>query len=779
MKENTTIKNLLLCIRDRDSQKIFIFWAVAIVLVFSVFINSYDNDIMHSNIKADDFKIADKMVEDEVFIGNLYESNPLFFPKGSYEITINYNTGNENNYIELIDTRHPGVNNEPYQKLYSDMHSEDNTFNVTFDASAGDVKLRVGCNSLQVENVTIKSIGTVYNDSIFLAVGLLCIFVIIFYLIQKNENNVLKLNSGDEQSISNVTVILICALSALITTAPMMKEFLSGAHDINMQLTRIEGLAQGMLAGQLPVRIDPAFIKGQGYAAPVMNPSLFLYIPAFMRLCGISMLVSYQVFCFLINLLTALLTYHCINKMCKSRTIGIITSCLYTLSLYRMINIYTRGALGEFIAMAFLPCLIYGIYTVLYDDSKQYKWLVIGATGIIQSHIPSIIMSVIFYFAFAIPSIKQLFDKKRIIALVKATVVIVLINLWFIVPFLAFSQLNLNELSSSKDISGTAVYLVQLFATFITSRGVSLGFNSTAGEMPLSIGGVLSIGLIIFLIGLKYSKDNTKDENDKHIKNIGIACLALSLFALFIVSNLFPWKAIQQAPFIGKLFVASTGHFAWRYLGLASIFTCITAAIGIHRVFSDGKANKNIKIILTVLAVSIIALSPYIDSFIQDKNQGTALDNKFSDFNKDHVYGGQYYEQGTNISGLVNSTPDIKFSDSIVPIQIKNYKKSYTNITFNYEGSNNNEVSLTLPLYNYPGYSVLLNGSERLETYSGDNHLLALKLPQKIYSGSVSVVYKGLWYFRIADIISLISVLVIVEFYLLSYLKKRKIDRSL
>jgi len=546
-------------------------------------------------------------------------------------------------------------------------------------------------------------------------------------------------------------------LVAVAATLPMFREFLVPGHDLDFHLTRIEGIKEGLLAGQFPVRINPTSANGHGYASPTMYPELFLYIPALFRLCGVSMLVAYQTFCLLINISTAFLTYHCVSRLCKSTTVGIMASCLYTLSLYRMVNLYTRAALGEFIAMTFLPCVIYGMYEVFFGENKekQYKWLVIGMTGIIQSHIITTQVAVIFCTAFACACARRLFkDRSRLITLLKSMAVTLALNLWFLVPFITLSQKDLIAFSDKSEIYDFALYPTQMFATFVSAFGWAPRIAETAGKMPVSVGGILGAGIIIYLGGKLFHEDPLIKDG-VNLDKTGRAGLLFAAFSLYISSVYFPWKTVREIPFAGTFL--NSIQYPWRYLMVASVFLSIVFAIGIYRITKPRNHNKTV---LLVLVAAIFAISPYVDHFVQ-QGGSPSLADKFDSLDT-NLYCDQYFEVDTDIGALIDGSHAIETASDI---EITNYEKKYTNIRFDYTARSGGSGMVTLPLYHYPGYQARLNGSTLLKITRGDNNRLAIMLPEDAGGGSVSVSYKGLWYFRLADIFSALFLLAVVACY--------------
>ena len=74
------------------------------------------------------------------------------------------------------------------------------------------------------------------------------------------------------------------------------------------------------------------------------------YIPAFLRLLGVSLALSYKTLIFLANIATVAVIYKVLKSMTPSRYACILGTALYILLPYRFTNIYARGALGETLA---------------------------------------------------------------------------------------------------------------------------------------------------------------------------------------------------------------------------------------------------------------------------------------------------------------------------------------------------------------------------------------------------------------------------------------------
>lgn len=145
---------------------------------------------------------------------------------------------------------------------------------------------------------------------------------------------------------------------------------------------------------------------------PVFYAETFLYPFALLIRMGMSPLGCYKLLFLCVNFATAGVSYYAFSRLCRSRRLGVITSFFYMLASYRLLNLYTRAALGEVLAAIFLPLLILGMYQLFYGDSRRWITAVIAFTGLFQSHMISTELSLGFCALLGLISIRRLKDRK-------------------------------------------------------------------------------------------------------------------------------------------------------------------------------------------------------------------------------------------------------------------------------------------------------------------------------------------------------------------------------
>ena len=79
---------------------------------------------------------------------------------------------------------------------------------------------------------------------------------------------------------------------SLVASIPYLCEYNITGADLTYHLQRIEGVKDGILGGQFPVRLEPRWVYDHGYANAIFYCNTFLYFPALLRLLGFTVSAS-------------------------------------------------------------------------------------------------------------------------------------------------------------------------------------------------------------------------------------------------------------------------------------------------------------------------------------------------------------------------------------------------------------------------------------------------------------------------------------------------------
>lgn len=559
---------------------------------------------------------------------------------------------------------------------------------------------------------------------------------------------------------------------AVLASVPAFTDFVTTGHDLEFHVGRLEALAQGLMAGEFPVYIGSTEMAGFGTLSATMYPQLFLYPIAALRLFHISLMMCYKVLIVAINAVSAFTAYYAAKKMFRSSKLAFWTSLLYTFSIYRLANVYLRAAIGESLAMAFLPLVIWGMYEVLWGDEKKWYILAIGVGSVLQSHVLSSEMCAVFLvLEVLVWFIGRKGERywKRILAGVKAAVFTVLLNAFFLVPFLFFCTENLQCFNMPNVISDTGVYFSQMFNLFADYNGWAVPVGSTIGEMPMTIGTILLVGSILLIFvdmagkkvtgrSVQTSEEtaevDVEEVRSEHALKIGKRCLIYGVCALFFSSYLFPWDFFQEIDLLRD--IVTSIQFAWRFLGTASVLLCFASAVGIVY-FAQSHVNRR-----WIYSLSLVLLICSTSYFFSQKNID---DEKFDQYhNKMEFYtvgdtDAMYmYFEGDRFLPL---NMDYKWNKARIlsqmsqPFKVENLERKGMHMKMTVTGSTKTDDKLMFPLYYYPGYVAYIDGEEvPVESLA---RRVACPMPKG--TAEVEVYYKGMPFYKYANWVTILTAL--------------------
>lgn len=689
--------------------------------------------------------------------------------KGSYTVTVDYETDTTGNVctFDANPKSNAWVDVSAILK-FSDV-SLDNGFRTTQidieakeDVKNFEVKIDYGGSGyLKISNITIQENAN--RDVRHLTC--LVFFVLLldcFYIFRKNIKKHQK------------ELVLLLGLTCIASLPMMMANYYDG-HDLQFHLLRIEGIMEELKLGHFPAKMHSISCSGYGYPVSIFYGDVLLYIAALLRMLGFSVLCTYKIYMFLINLATVCVTYWCLQKIFQRHMIAMTGTMAYTLASYRLVDLYVRAAVGEYTAMLAFPIIALAMYQIYTAEEKEWKsyrknalLLAIGMTGLITSHILSTEMVTLCLVVIALVLIKKTVRKNTMKVLGLAVVETLLLNVWFLVPFLDYYknadvQISSQMSDSVAQIQQNGVYLGQLFAFFQSPRGFSV---EQVCERPQFTPGIILMGtLLVALYFLFTGKRNKK-------------CLfytVSSVLALFMATNLFPWNAFAvNIP--GFRFLASV-QFPWRYLGIAIVF--LTLLLGEILVWVQKEYAVDLKricsgIMLIGVFMMCIMTSQLFDS---GKSTGTVDGGDIRTYsgasvNKNFV--GVEYMRG----GSGRSTSDLTgnyYTESLD--EMTETSREGNTIRLHCEVSAQNEGTVEVPLFNYPGYHVRDDKGKEYDITDGTNNVIRFSLPAG-FSGDVTIAFEEPMSWRLAEWISLLTLAALICVCIVKRKKERNVSMS-
>jgi hypothetical protein len=599
-------------------------------------------------------------------------------------------------------------------------------------------------------SVTIKGLE-IYETN---ALPRMCIFILLVLIVSVNFLYIVyRYDRSFCISVESKTAALGLIVTTVYASLPVLTDYLISTGDTSFHLWRIEGMKDALLTGQFPVRISSKWLYGYGYAAPVFYGETFLWPAALLRIIGFPIDTSYRWYIILVSAATTLISYICFKKILKSGYMGLFSSTLYTVSVYRIHKIYARGTLGEALAMMFLPFLVYGFYNLFTADINDKKYrlsyipLVIGFSGLLQSHLLTGEIVGVFTILLCIIMIKKVFRKNTFFVLVKSVIYTLLVSAWFVVPFADYMLTGdfVIQHVSGRRIQERGIYPAHILRTFFYGGGNVL-YADTGMYLSdsVGIGMVLVAAAVIWIVMSFFGHTGSMK---KYFKT-GNILTVFGILSIVLSLNIFPWDKIQNINSLAATLVSSI-QFPDRWLLTANIcFSLLAGMTG--KYLLDKKVMWRIIYFVIILTLQLSGSMYMMNMMIYDTSFARIYNEEGMGFG--YVSGGEYLPYGTDTSLLTFTAPEGE------DITIDSYTRNGLSFDIKCSNMTDAEKILEVPLLYYKGYQAYDKASGgRLELYSGTNSTVTVKLPAG-FDGELAVRFVPPWYWRVSELVTLLTI---------------------
>ena len=539
-------------------------------------------------------------------------------------------------------------------------------------------------------------------------------------------------------------VLIVIALT-LLSSVMLLINGMSLGHDSDFHLARIEAIAEGLRTGQFPVRMYPFVNDDYGYPAGIFYGDLLLYVPAILRIIGITVINSYKCYILFVSLLTAASIYFCASSMFRSEKTAALVSFAYMVSSYRFLDIFVRSAVGEYTSFIFFPLIFLAMRNlcVLDPDDRQYGknalWLGIGMAGLIHTHILSteIVMTILVVYSLA--SFKKTFRKKTFLTILKGAGIAFGLSLMFLVPFVHYyltSNVNITHTADSiHHIQEFGAFISEYFAVFRDFYGYARGEVSNRMQFTP---GLIQIIALITVAYLMLSRQSTKE--------IRVTFLVSVIF-LFVSSNRFPWNWLADSSRLGSILAAI--QYPWRYLGPTVMTTSILVGLVYDRMCERNIWNNNTWYIGLILC--FVMLCVFVSNYLDNGDMQHIIDSAEL-YNYSGTDGWGY-----SIGAREYTLPGTKVK--LLDYEIKGENASGTlvsekgvNLLLDADAGNNSW--LEVPRFNLPYFQVTDENGTIYRTECGFNNKMRI-LFDEAYHGRMAVRFETPWFVRFADLFSI------------------------
>ena len=671
------------------------------------------------------------------------ESEAFDLPKGDTRLTISYTsdtpakaylkTDGWNESLILADTIN--LNNKRHEVEYD--------FCVRNDVSS--VKLIIESDepqNLSVNEISLEDNNYEVRRNVVYLILITILAAILFF--------------AAKTVIEKKYMILLGVAVVFFASLPFFVNGLEGhfGQDVEFHLLRIENIANDLKAFIIPSRIGTVWMDGEGYPSSLYYGDIILYPAAVLRIMGFPVILAFKIFMVGINALTAFFAYIAFKTMLDNKVVALICSFAYVASTYRMFDIYIRGAIGESMALVFLPVVLLGVYLVYTNKNNRgiiYNSTVmaLGMTGLVCTHVMSTEMTALSLLLFGLINFRKTFTKRVILSYVVTIVETIILSLYFIVPFVDVNlhqKVTINFLTEApRVIQHEGMDLAQFFAPL---QNVFRELDYKAVEGKAVTPGILLISVLVIAVILWIRR-----KADRKMK----ITVVLSAIMLILSTNIFPWDKLSHISKIGNMLAQV--QFPWRYLGIATLLLSLLTGY----VILELRKEYNYKTIRNVFVVLIVAgVSIFTSNYVNDAKLVNYMDTASMDTDNVGIY--EYILAGTDWNRFDGSI----HTDNISKLELDRRGSSIHMDIETGEG----EGTILLPVQNYYGYQAVDDKGNRIQIANGENNNISLSLPGG-WKGAVDLTV-GFWTWTLALIISAISFIMVIIYFII--MKKRKVQ---
>lgn len=536
---------------------------------------------------------------------------------------------------------------------------------------------------------------------------------------------------------------LLVLFLSIFSFASLLRPGYFPMHD-DMQAMRTLQMDKCIHDFQIPCRWVPDMGYGYGYPQFNFYSPLPYYVMESFHLVGFSVLASVKIG-FLLTILISAIGMYLLGRELWGKAGGVLSALFFVYAPYRAVDMYVRGAVGEFWALSFLPFVFYFSKRIFEKD----KWAPLGFSlslaCLLLSHNVTTVMTlpflalwigVLYINKFGV----KLSEKETIKSIILSGLVAFGLGAFFLLPaFLEKKYVHIETLTGGYfDYRAHFVSIKQLLIQNFWGYGSS--------EMGSYDGLFLGVGVLQWTFALFSSLVFILVKNKKKAF-YALFFLLVGFFALFMchTKSSFIWEDIG---FI-QIF-----QFPWRFLVLATFAFSVVAG-GFVQVLSH-----QAKIILITLAYLLLLLFNF--SYFAPKTWLNINDSqKFSGENwrlQQTISIFDYLPKSAEFppADRAPENPQILSGDAL----ISSVDKHTDWVRFEIEVKSKSTIQM--PLYYFPGWKVYVDGENQDFRYDNNLGLITFDLP--IGPHNVLVKLENTPIRSVSNIISLVSIIGVVTY---------------
>jgi len=515
------------------------------------------------------------------------------------------------------------------------------------------------------------------------------------------------------------------------------------SSDFFFHMNRLKSFLVSVQHQQYFPRIAVTFLNYNGYASPMFYSNLIFYPLIFWAKFSFSYLTLYKILIMITTFSGLVITYVCAWTFTKKQLLAYLIAILYMTSIFYQYELLVRNALGEGVAMIFLPIVLLGMYRLVNASNHGWLCLCLGMTLLVYTHLITTVMCGIMLLFYLIFNVKKVLQNKLILVnLIKASVVSFLLSATFLLPML--EQLKrVPMFINASEIGNINHFIKSPFDLF------SGTFANSLESTNLGIIFTLVVGIRIIMC----HKQKWLIYGDRFI--------ILGIIIAISSTNVLPWEQLLDYTKLAFL------QYPLRLNVFATLLLAIGSGMYIYGELqcykSKGRRLELYKILAIVLilfmdfSVIFSITSPTRKSYEKFVNSQTAIDSMQIGNGK------EYLPVGTKQQFLSNDVKALRGRTTRVSRKLNEFKIRYQ------LSKTSNEGKLVVPLLMYPGYAATENKHE-LKIRQTKNHQICV-YPKR--SGIIHIWYRGTDVQKYASLVSISTLIILVIFQFFSFIRRQ------
>lgn len=359
------------------------------------------------------------------------------------------------------------------------------------------------------------------------------------------------------------------------------------------QIANIFEYNKAMSLGQFPPRWAPDMHFAYGTPFPEFNYQLPYYLTFIASRIGSPITVSFKAL-MVLSAFVAFAGFYLLGLEFASPQISLLAAIIYSYTPYRAVDLWVRGTLGESLAFAIFPFVLYFLFKLSKKQTPlNLIWSATSISLLVITH--QIATIIVLPLMFVITLVQALFKKdiKSLIYQVGSGVLALFLSAFYWLPVLL----------EKRDLASVSPFNFYDHFPFIKQLiyspwGYGGSVPGPADHMSFRLGwaNLLFVAIAVGCVILYHRKKKAK-ETVRTILLI-LLTIAIPLFLMNIRSSFF-WKIF---PFTQEV------QFPWRLLMATTLFTSLLVVFTLPLLRLP---KKVINLFITCLVISVVALGMF------------------------------------------------------------------------------------------------------------------------------------------------------------------------